>query len=155
MAEADPGPGGPGTIYPVVEDPGGGGPGTIYTQPSGVDSLQTRIIGGNLTRTQSFALDPGLLQYVQSVLIEVDATASAATNPVLTMKTQDGIPVAAVEQGRSITGGVAGRATWAHRLDDEGGGRDAGNTPAAEIRQGGGGVPPGNAAAGFVLSFTS
>jgi hypothetical protein len=82
-------------------------------------SRQTRVIGGNLTRTQSFELAPGILQYVQSVLIEVDTTASADTTPQLTVKTQDGVPVADKAQGKAMTGGASGRATWALRLDDE------------------------------------
>jgi hypothetical protein len=82
-------------------------------------SRQTRVIGGNLTRTQTFELAPGILQYVQSVLVEVDTTASPDTTPLLTVKTQDGVPVADKAQGRAMTGGATGRATWALRLDDE------------------------------------
>jgi hypothetical protein len=84
-----------------------------------VADRQTRVLGGNLTRTQSFELAPGILQYVQSVLIEVDTTASPATTPLLTIKTQDGVPIADKEQGRTLDGGGSGRATWALRLDDE------------------------------------
>jgi hypothetical protein len=84
-----------------------------------VADRQTRVLGGNLTRTQSFELAPGILQYVQSVLIEVDTTASPDTTPLLTVKTQDGVPVADKAQGRAMTGGATGRATWALRLDDE------------------------------------
>lgn len=83
------------------------------------DSRQTRVIGGNLTRTQSFELAPGILQYVQSVSVEIDTTASGDTTPLLTVKTQDGVPIADKAQGRAMTGGATGRATWALRLDDE------------------------------------
>jgi hypothetical protein len=78
------------------------------------------VLGGNGTRTQTFELAPGILQYVQSVLIEVDTTASPDTTPLLTVQTQDGVPIVDVEQGRSLTAGGAGRASWGLGLDAEG-----------------------------------
>jgi hypothetical protein len=84
-----------------------------------VASRQTRVIGGNGSSVQSFELAPGILQYVQSVLVEVDMSASPPTTPVLTVQTQDGVPVTDVPQGRSLPAGGAGRASWALGLDAE------------------------------------
>lgn len=79
----------------------------------------TRVIGGNGTQTQSFVLDPGLFQYVQSVLVEIDNTAGPDVQPTLTVETNNGVALADKQQGRSIPAGDTGRATWALRLDDE------------------------------------
>lgn len=77
-------------------------------------------------QTLSFSLAPNVLQYVESVVATIDATGSGDVTPVLTISEQSGVVVADKEQGRVITGGGSGRATWAHRLDDEGGGTSTG-----------------------------
>lgn len=81
---------------------------------------QTKIIGGNGTQAQAFTLDPGLFQYVQSVLVEVDNTAGPDVRPTLSVQTVNGAPIADKRQGEVIPAGDTGRATWALRLTDEG-----------------------------------
>ena len=70
----------------------------------------------------AYTLAPGLVQYVQAVYIEVDASGSGDVRPVLTVKEQSGVVIAKKRQGESITGGGSGSATWALRLTDESGG---------------------------------
>ncbi len=84
------------------------------------DTTRTIVVSGNGTDTLSYQLAPGLAQYVQSVLVNVDATAAADVQPTLKVKEQTGVVIAAKRQGEAITGGTAGSATWALRLDDEG-----------------------------------
>jgi hypothetical protein len=82
-------------------------------------SRQTRVIDGDGTATQSVTLYPGLLQYVQAVLVEVDNGAGPAIKPTLTVATNNGQALAKQQQGRSIPAGDTGSATWALRLADE------------------------------------
>jgi hypothetical protein len=85
-----------------------------------VADRQTKIIGGDGTQALAFTLDPGLFQYVQSVLVEVDTSGSGDVQPTLSVQTVNGVPIADKQQGLAIDGGGAGRATWALRLTDEG-----------------------------------
>lgn len=80
---------------------------------------QTKIIGGNGTDSLAFTLDPGLFQYVQSVLVEVDNTAGPDVRPTLSVQTVNADPIADKRQGEAIPAGDTGRATWALRLADE------------------------------------
>jgi hypothetical protein len=80
---------------------------------------QTKIIGGNGTNELAFVLDPGLFQYVQSVLVEVDNGAGPDIRPTLSVQTVNGVPIADKQQGAAIPAGDTGRATWALRLTDE------------------------------------
>jgi hypothetical protein len=84
-----------------------------------VADRQTRVLGGNGSSVQAFTLDPGLLQYVQSVFVEVDNSAGADIQPTLTIQTNNAVTMAKKQQGRSIPAGDSGSATWALRLDDE------------------------------------
>lgn len=74
---------------------------------------------GNGTATQQFELAPGLLQYVQSVYVEIDNTAGADARPTLTLSEQSGVVIAKKRQGEAIPAAGTGSATWALRLDDE------------------------------------
>lgn len=85
-------------------------------------SRQTKVLGGSLAQTQEFTLDPGLFQYVQSVLVQIDNTAGPDITPTLTVATVNGTPIADKTQGSVIPAGDTGRATWALRLTDEGAG---------------------------------
>ncbi len=80
---------------------------------------QTRVMGGDGTSTLSYALAPGVFQYIESVLVEVDATAGGDAQPVLSVLTHDGVVIAAKQQGDVIPAGDTGRATWALRLTDK------------------------------------
>jgi hypothetical protein len=84
-----------------------------------VADRQTRVLGGNGTSVQAFTLDPGLLQYVQSVFVTVDNSGGGDIQPTLTVQTNNAVPIAKKQQGRSIAAGDSGSATWALRLDDE------------------------------------
>jgi hypothetical protein len=64
-------------------------------------------------------LPPGLLQYVQSVLVQVDATAAPAVRPTLSIAEQSGVVIATKRQGEAIPAADTGTATWALRLVDE------------------------------------
>lgn len=79
-------------------------------------------IGGDGTDTIAYTLPPGVLQYVQSVLVNIDNTAGGDATPLLTVQTVNQLPVADQMQGSAIPGGDTGRATWALRLAGEGGG---------------------------------
>jgi hypothetical protein len=80
---------------------------------------RTINIGGSRAATQQFELAPGLLQYVQSVYVEIDNSAGAAARPTLTLSEQSGVVIAKKRQGESIPAAGTGSATWALRLDDE------------------------------------
>ncbi len=81
-------------------------PRTINLPGSGVD-------------TQSYKLAPGLLQYVESVYVEVDNSAGGDARPTLTVSEQSGVVIAKKRQGEAIASGDTGSATWALRLTDE------------------------------------
>jgi hypothetical protein len=85
-------------------------------------SAQPRTIVVPLTpgqATAEYQLAPGLAQYVQSVYIEVDNTAGADARPVLTFSEQAGVVIGKKEQGRTITAGGTGSASWFLRGTDE------------------------------------
>jgi hypothetical protein len=83
---------------------------------------QTLVVPGEGTSVLSYTLPAGVLQYVESVVAVIDNSAGADTSPVLSIATGGGTPIADKTQGQVIPGGDQGRATWAHRLTDEGGG---------------------------------
>lgn len=76
---------------------------------------------GNGTDTQQFELAPGLLQYVQSVYVEIDNSAGSDARPTLTLSEQSGVVIAKKRQSESIPAGGTGSGTWALRLDDKSG----------------------------------
>lgn len=78
----------------------------------------TRVIGGTGQSTASYELPPGVFQYIQAVLVEVDTSGSGDVQPTLSITTQDGYPIADQQQSDVIDGGGSGRATWALRLAD-------------------------------------
>lgn len=82
----------------------------------------TRQIGGTGSAALSYQLAPGLAQYVESVLVEVDTSGAGDTTATLSVATPDGIVMARKVQGQTIDGGGSGSATFALRLDDDGGG---------------------------------
>lgn len=86
-------------------------------------SPQTRVMGGDGTSVARYELAPGVFQYVESVLVEVDNTGGGDIRPTLAVTTQDGQVIATKRQGETIPAGDTGTATWALRLDDEGLGR--------------------------------
>lgn len=78
------------------------------------------VVRGNDASTASYALAPGVFQYIESVLVEVDGTAGPDATPTLFVKTQDGQVIATKRQGEAIPAGDTGTATWALRLTDSG-----------------------------------
>ena len=91
------------------------------TAPAGTGP-RTIVLPGNGTQAASYTLPPGIFQYVQSVLVQVDATAAPAVRPTLSIAEQSGVVIATKRQGETIPGGDTGSATWALRLSDDGGG---------------------------------
>jgi len=88
------------------------------TAPAGTGP-RTIVLPGTGTQTRSYTLPPGIYQYVQSVLVHVDATAAPAVRPTLRVKEQSGVVIATKRQGQPIPSGDTGTATWALRLVDE------------------------------------
>ena len=91
---------------------------STLTAPAGVGP-RTIVLPGNGTQAASYVLPPGLLQYVQSVLAEVDATAAGSVRPTLSIAEQSGVVIATKRQSEAIPGGGTGSATWALRLTDD------------------------------------
>src|SRR6266536_4541159 len=89
---------------------------------------QTIVRDGSGAQTASYQLPPGLFQYIESVLVQVDNTAGGDARPTLQVQTVNGVVMAAKRQGESIPAGDTGTATWALRLTDEGGGGGGGFT---------------------------
>jgi hypothetical protein len=94
---------------------------SLSDAPAGVGP-RTIVLPGNGTQAATYVLPPGLLQYVQSVLVQVDATAAPAVRPTLSISEQSGVVIATKRQGEAIPAGDTGSATWALRLSDDGGG---------------------------------
>lgn len=90
-----------------------------FTSP---DGPRTIVLPGSGAQTASYVLPPGLLQYVQSVLVEVDATAAGDVRPTLRVKEQTGVVIATKRPPEPIPSGDTGTATWALRLVDDSGG---------------------------------
>lgn len=89
---------------------------------SGLDAAsepRTIVLAGDGTSVARYKLAPGVLQYVQSVLVEVDATGAGAVRPTLKVSEQSGVVIATKRQGQPIPAGDTGTATWALRLTDE------------------------------------
>jgi hypothetical protein len=89
---------------------------------SGFDAAsepRTIVLAGNGSNVASYKLAPGVLQYVQSVLVEVDATGAGSVRPTLRVQEQSGVVIATKRQGQAIPAGDTGTATWALRLTDE------------------------------------
>jgi hypothetical protein len=82
---------------------------------------QTIIRDGSGTRTATYQLPPGLFQYIESILVELDNGAAVAVRPTLKVETVNGRVMATKRQGESVPAGDTGTATWALRLTDEGG----------------------------------
>lgn len=80
---------------------------------------QTIIRAGSDSSTVSYVLPPGVYQYIESVLVQVDNGAIVDVKPELSIATVNGVVMATKEQGRGIPHGDVGAATWALRLDDE------------------------------------
>ena len=80
---------------------------------------QTVVLTGNGTQAVTFNLAPNVYEKIQSVLVEVDTSASGDVSPTLTVLDQGTTPVADKTQSDVIDGGGSGRATWALRLADE------------------------------------
>ncbi len=80
---------------------------------------RTINLPGSGTDTQQHELAPGLLQYVESVYVEIDNSAGGDARPTLTLAEQSGVVIAKKRQGEAIGGGNSGSATWALRLTDE------------------------------------
>jgi len=80
---------------------------------------RTIVLAGDGTSVASYRLAPGVLQYVQSVLAEVDASGAGPVRPTLRVSEQSGVVIATKRQGQPIPSGDTGTATWALRLTDE------------------------------------
>ncbi len=80
---------------------------------------RTINLPGSGTDTQQYELAPGLLQYVESVYVEIDNSGGGDARPTLTLAEQSGVVIAKKRQGEAIGGGNSGSATWALRLTDE------------------------------------
>lgn len=68
---------------------------------------------------ESYTLASGLAQYVEAVYVEVDNTAGADAQPLVTLSDQSGVVINKKRQGGTITGGDTGSASWALRVADE------------------------------------
>ena len=79
---------------------------------------RTIVIAGNGTSVLDYNLPPGVYQYVQAVLANIDNTAGAAIRPTLRVKEQTGTVIATTRPAESIPAGGSGSATWALRLSD-------------------------------------
>lgn len=79
---------------------------------------QTIVRDGSGMRTATYQLPPGLSQYIESVLVEVDNGAAVDVRPSLQVQTVNGQVMAVKRQGEAIPAGDTGTATWALRLDD-------------------------------------
>jgi hypothetical protein len=90
----------------------------MATAPAGTGP-RTIVVAGNGTQAASYTLPPGIFQYVQSVLVQVDATAAPAVRPTLSIAEQSGVVIATKRQGEAIPAGDTGSATWALRLTDD------------------------------------
>ena len=80
---------------------------------------RTIVLPGTGSSTASYALAPGVLQNIESVVATVDTSGSGDVTPVLTIAEQTGNVVADKQQQNAIAGGGSGRATWALGLADE------------------------------------
>jgi hypothetical protein len=101
---------------------------------------------GNGTGTLSYTI-PGNGLDVETVYATIDATgAGGAVTAEITIRDQSGVVIARKVQGSTIDAGVTGSATWALRLDDEGGGGSGGITEIdssdGSINVSGGGIGP-------------
>lgn len=93
----------------------------LGTTDAGPDR-QTRVIGGNGSDTLSYVLPAGLFQYIEAILVNVDASgAGAAVRPELSIATENGAVIATQRQGDAIPVADSGSATFALRLADNGG----------------------------------
>lgn len=79
---------------------------------------RTIVIAGNGTSVLDYNLPPGVYQYVQAVLANIDNTAGAAIRPTLRVKEQTGTVIATTRPAESIPAGGSGSTTWALRLSD-------------------------------------
>lgn len=80
---------------------------------------RTIVLPGDGSQAASYKLAPGIFQYVESVLVEVDASAAGDVRPTLRIAEPSGVVIATKRQGETIPAGDTGSATWALRLDDE------------------------------------
>lgn len=81
----------------------------------------TSKVPGNGTGTLSWTV-PGAGLDVSTVYASIDATGAAGpVTAELTIQDQSGVVIARKTQGATVAAGGTGSATWALRLDDEGG----------------------------------
>jgi hypothetical protein len=80
---------------------------------------QTIVRDGSGAQTASYALPPGVFQYIESILVQVDTSGGTDVRPTLYVKTVNGVIMAAKRQAETIPAFDTGTATWALRLDDE------------------------------------
>lgn len=90
---------------------------------------RTIVVSIDAAQAVSYQLPPDVLQYVQSVVASVDATAAGDVKPTLYVKTGNEVVIAAKRQSEAIPAGDTGLATWALRLDGDGGGGGGGLAP--------------------------
>lgn len=77
---------------------------------------RTIVVSIDAAQAVSYQLPPDVLQYVQSVVATVDATAAGDVKPTLFVATGNQVVIAAEQQGDAIPAGDTGLATWALRL---------------------------------------
>lgn len=85
-------------------------------------------------QTQTFVLPQTVSFDLEAVYVEIDA--SGAGGPVtaeLILAEQNGVVIAKKRQSETVDAGGVGTATWALRLDDEGGGTPAGSVVKAGV----------------------
>lgn len=87
------------------------------TTPAGIP--RTIEVPGDGTGSLTFTLPPGVTLDMESVYVEVDATAAGDTTATLAVAEQGGAVIATKAQTAPITGGSSGTATWALRLADD------------------------------------
>ena len=69
-------------------------------------TIQVGISG--TSTVESYTLAPGLAQFVESVYVEIDNTAGADAQPLVTLSDQSGVVIAKKRQGDSIAAGDTG-----------------------------------------------
>lgn len=94
---------------------------------------RTIVVSIDAAQAVSYQLPPDVLQYVQSVVATVDATAAGDVKPTLLVATGNGVVIAAEQQGEAIPAGGGGYATWALRLAARQGGAGASFVPQYEF----------------------
>jgi hypothetical protein len=89
-------------------------------------ATRTIPVAGNGTGSLSYLIQGPDVLDIEAVLAVIDTGGAGDTTATLTVTSPAGNDVAAVPQGQAVSGGGAGRATWALRLAEDVGGATPG-----------------------------